>query len=75
MATIRFCENNFTQGTEEVVEKLRRNFKEENIEVESCLGYCSDCAVGPYALVEDEFIQADSPDELYEAIVEIIRQD
>ncbi len=66
MSTILFCENNFSHGTEEVVNKLR----EENydVEVESCLGYCGDCAVGPYALVNDEFIQADSPEELYEMI-------
>lgn len=66
MALILFCENNFSQGTEEVVNKLRD--EDYDVEVESCLGFCGDCAVGPYALVDDEFIQADTPDDLYEMI-------
>jgi uncharacterized protein YuzB (UPF0349 family) len=70
MAKIQFCENNFSHGTEELVNRL----KDENIdvEVESCLGYCGDCAVGPFALVDDELIQADTADELYEMIKEEI---
>ena len=66
MATVKFCENNFTHGTEETANKL----KEDNVEVEvaPCLGYCGVCAMGPYALVEDEMIEADSADELYEKI-------
>jgi uncharacterized protein YuzB (UPF0349 family) len=32
------------------------------------LGYCGDCAVGPYALVDDEMIQADTADELLKKI-------
>jgi uncharacterized protein YuzB (UPF0349 family) len=70
MADIKFCENNYSQGTEEIVNKL----KDEgiNVEVEPCLGYCGDCAVGPYALVNDEFIEASSPDELYSKIKELI---
>ncbi|NLY86676.1 MAG: DUF1450 domain-containing protein [Tissierellia bacterium] len=66
MAHIQFCENNFSHGTEEVVNKL----KDENydLEVESCLGFCGDCAVSPFALVNDELLQADTPNDLYEMI-------
>ena len=66
MAHIQFCENNFSHGTEEVVNKL----KDENydLEVESCLGFCGDCAVSPFALVNDELLQADTPSDLYEMI-------
>lgn len=66
MAHIQFCENNFFHGTEEVVNKL----KDENydLEVESCLGFCGDCAVSPFALVNDELLQADTPNDLYEMI-------
>lgn len=68
MKKVQFCENNFSHGTEELVDKL----KKENIdvEVESCLGYCGECAVSPIALVDDELIVADSPEELYESIKE-----
>lgn len=66
MAEIKFCENNYGQGAEEVINIL----DDEGIEyeVEPCLGYCGDCAVGPFAIVDDELLQADTPDGLYEMI-------
>ncbi|WP_069998011.1 DUF1450 domain-containing protein [Cellulosilyticum sp. I15G10I2] len=70
MVEIKFCENNFAQGTEEVVNQLREEVEDINIEVESCLGYCGDCAVGPFALVDDELVQADTSEELYEMILQ-----
>lgn len=70
MSEIKFCENNFSQGTEEVVNKLESDGI--SVEVEPCLGYCGDCAVGPFALVDDEFIQEDSTDELYNKIKSLI---
>lgn len=72
MAEIKFCENNFNFGTEEVMNKLKENFSDADISAEGCLGYCGDCAVGPYALVNDELIQADTADELYEKIKGLI---
>lgn len=70
MAEIKFCENNYNQGAEEVTEKLKKEGIE--FEVEPCLGYCGDCAVRPFALVDDELILTDSPNELYEEIKKII---
>ncbi len=72
MVEIKFCENNFVHGVEEVISKLQENNENAEVIVESCLGYCGDCAEGPFALVNDELVQADSADELYEAICEII---
>ena len=72
MTEIKFCENNFTFGTEETMKKLKENFSNADVSVEPCLGYCGDCAVGPYALVNDEMIQADTADELFEKIKNII---
>lgn len=74
MTVIQFCENNFVHSTEEVVKKLEENFPEVSVEIEACLGYCDDCAAGPYALVDDELIQADSAEDLYEAIVDVINE-
>ncbi|MFZ5965874.1 MAG: DUF1450 domain-containing protein [Bacillota bacterium] len=68
MTEIKFCENNFSYGTDEVVSKLQNDGL--HVEVESCLGYCGDCAVGPFALVNDELVQADTAEELYERIKE-----
>lgn len=39
--------------------------------MESCLGLCDECAEGPYAVVNDEVVQADDTDELFEKIREI----
>lgn len=70
MAAIKFCENNFAHGTDDVVSRL----KEDKIEteIEPCLGYCTDCAEKPFALVDDEYVEADTPEELYDKISEMI---
>lgn len=68
MKEIKFCENNFTFGTDETMKKLKENYPGLDITAEDCLGFCGDCAVGPYALVDDELIQASTADELYEEI-------
>lgn len=72
MTEIKFCENNFTFGTEETMKRLKENYSNADVSVEPCLGYCGDCAVGPYALVNDEMIQADTADELFEKIENMI---
>ena len=68
MKKVQFCENNFSHGTEDLVDKLRK--ENIDVEVEPCLGYCGECAVGPMALVDDELILEDSPEELYKSIKE-----
>ena len=45
MKEIKFCENNFTYGTDETVKKLKDNYPNISVVVESCLGYCGDCAL------------------------------
>jgi uncharacterized protein YuzB (UPF0349 family) len=70
VAEIKFCENNYSQGAEDVIKKLESDGV--SLEVESCLGYCGDCAMGPFALVDDDLIQADTPDELYDKIKKLI---
>lgn len=65
---VKFCENNFSFGTEKVAKILQENYKSVEVYIEPCLGYCGDCAVGPYALVDDEMIQADTADELLKKI-------
>ncbi|WP_352420537.1 DUF1450 domain-containing protein [Proteiniborus sp.] len=72
MARVQFCENNYEQGAEEVIQKLENDGIE--FEVESCLGYCGECAMEPFALVDDELIEADTPDELYNKIKDILEQ-
>lgn len=66
MKKVQLCENNFSHGTEDIIAKLRN--ENIDVEVESCLGYCGECAVGPIALVDDELVLADTAEELYESI-------
>lgn len=68
MATIKFCKNNFVNGKDEIAKKLKENYKDIDVIVGSCLGYCSDCALTPYALVNDEVVQGQTTEELYENI-------
>ncbi len=75
MTEIKFCENNFEQGTEQVADRLQSKFADISIEVEPCLGYCGECAEGPFALVDNDFVQADTPEDLYEEIVDRIERD
>ena len=70
MAKILFCENNLSLGAEDVLKKLEEN--DIKFEVEACLGYCGDCSEGPFALVDGELIQADSAEELYDLINDLL---
>jgi len=67
---IKFCESNFGEGVEEVMKKLEGEGIE--YEVEPCLGYCGECAMNPIAVVDDELIEADTPDELYHKIKDLL---
>lgn len=72
---IQFCENNFQYGTEEVKARLMEEFDEADIEVFPCLAMCEECAEGPYAIVNDEVIQADSSEELFQQLRNMIKED
>ncbi|OPJ63974.1 DUF1450 domain-containing protein [Clostridium oryzae] len=68
MTDIKFCENNFSFGTDEVMRKLKESHRNIEVSADSCLGYCGDCEQGPFALVNDEMIQADTEEELFDMI-------
>lgn len=70
MKIIKFCENNFSQGTEEIAKKLENEHDDVTVEIEPCLGHCGECSEGPFALVDDEFIQEETAELLYEKIME-----
>ena len=68
MTEVKFCENNFSHGTDNIVTKLVDNYPDVKVVVDSCLGHCEDCAPGPFAVVNDEFIIGATVDDLYEKI-------
>lgn len=55
MVEIKLYENNYLQGAEEVTARLEKDGV--SFEVESCLGYCGDCAIDPFVLVDDELFR------------------
>lgn len=69
---IKFCRNNFTHGTEDVVTKLVDNHPEVKVVVESCLNHCKTCQPGPYAMVNNSLVIAQTCDELYDKIEDSI---
>lgn len=72
MIEIKFCETNYPQGVEEVIDRLKEEKEDIEITVEPCLGYCGECSEGPFALVNDELVQADSAEQLYEEIIQLL---
>lgn len=72
MNTIRFCENNLDDEMEELVEKVRAEYTNCDIEVEPCLGQCGDCASQYIALANDELVTGDTTHLLFERIKNII---
>lgn len=70
---IEFCMSNLYAGTMEIKEKLEENEDYDVIEY-GCLGNCGQCYQQPYALVNGDLVAADTPEQLYDAIIEKIKQ-
>lgn len=69
---IKFCENNLTHGTDNIITKLVDRHPNIKVVVDGCLGQCGDCASGPFAMVDNELIIAKTSDELYERLEEML---
>lgn len=70
---IEFCASNMHHGTDRIMAKLEENPDYDVIEY-GCLGHCGECYMFPYALVDGEFVYAETVDELYDLILEKIEQ-
>ncbi|OCL27947.1 hypothetical protein U472_01735 [Orenia metallireducens] len=70
MVVVSFCENNFIHGVEELLDRIEEELDGVSVEVEACLGFCGDCAMGPFALVDGDLFQAETVDDLYQMIKE-----
>lgn len=72
---VEFCQNNLASGTQKVMEALE---KDPDIMVDvidyGCLGFCGECMEGPYALVNGEFVSAESPEKLLKKIKKQIQE-
>lgn len=68
---VEFCMTNLANGSHKTLEKLE---KDPNLDVleYGCLSYCTVCSDALYALVNGEVVEADTPEELTEAIYQFI---
>lgn len=64
---IEFCASNIGHGTEPLKLKLEHNPEYDVVEY-GCLNNCGQCYLQPFAMVDGEIIEADSPEELEKAI-------
>ncbi len=69
MIDIKFCEHNYYKGTKDIINRLKNDIKDGEIEIVSCLGLCGECSTIPCALVNDKLIKADTPEKLYNKII------
>jgi len=70
---IEFCQSNYAHGTEMIKEQLEQNPDYDVMEY-GCLGHCSQCIRTPFALVEGEYVEATTPEELQGKIEEKIKE-
>jgi uncharacterized protein YuzB (UPF0349 family) len=70
---IRFCEHN--KGKGKVFRRLTEEFPDLNIKIKECVKQCSACREIPLATVDKKKVTGKDADQLYERIVELIRQE
>lgn len=72
MNIIEFCVSNRHHGTDELLHKLEQLPDVEVIEY-GCLGNCGECYLSPYAMVNGETVVAATPEELFDLILEELK--
>lgn len=70
---IEFCASNLGNGTEKLMKKLEQNPDYDVMEY-GCLSNCGQCYMQPFAMLNGDIIEAESPEELEEAIVAKIQE-
>lgn len=73
---VEFCASNVSSYTKAVVEALE-NDPELDVDVleYGCLGYCGECYMQPFALVNGNLLQAATAEELLEKIKSFLRDE
>ncbi|RNB61180.1 DUF1450 domain-containing protein [Brevibacillus gelatini] len=73
---VEFCASNVSSYTQSVVDALE-NDPELDVDVleYGCLGYCGECYMEPFALVNGKLLQAPSAEELLVKIKNCLREE
>lgn len=72
---VEFCASNVSSYTKSVVEALE-NDDELDVDVleYGCLGYCGECYLQPFALVNGTLVQATTAEELVAKIKQLVKE-
>ncbi|NGQ96967.1 DUF1450 domain-containing protein [Brevibacillus sp. SYP-B805] len=75
-ALVEFCSSNVSSYTKPVMEALE-NAPDLDVDVMEygCLGHCGECYMKPFALVNGDYVEADSPEELLARIKQKVQED
>lgn len=68
---IEFCAGNAHFGTDKALKPLEEEY---DIVEYGCLTNCGQCYLAPFALVNDEIVEAITAEELYLAILQKIKE-
>ncbi len=64
---VEFCRSNLSMGSAAALNELEASSETDVIEY-GCLGYCGECALQPYALVEGEMVIGSTSEQLLDKI-------
>lgn len=64
---VRFCEHN--KGKGRAIRRLEEEFPSLDVKVKNCIGQCSPCHKGPFAVVEGKVVRGIDGDDLYRKVV------
>lgn len=70
---IELCVNNVHQGTDQLMKRLAALPDVDVIEY-GCLGNCGECFLFPYAYVNGEIVAAETAEQLYDVIMEKVKE-
>ncbi len=73
---VEFCASNVSSYTKTVMEALENDLDLDADVLEyGCLGHCGECYMQPFALVNGDFVTAETPEELLGKIKEKLLKD
>lgn len=70
---IEFCLSNLASGTQKAKEELERDPNFDVIEY-GCLGFCGQCALKHFALVNGEFVSGETNEELVNNVYQYLEE-
>lgn len=70
---IELCVNNVHQGTDQLMKRFAALPDVDVIEY-GCLGNCGECFLFPFAYVNGEIVAAETAEQLYDVIMEKVKE-